>query len=467
MTDERLDLDSGQTAPAATGWAALLHRDLLPAVLVLSGGVALYAMNLYFTAALMPSVVASIGGAEYFAWAATGYLVVAVVATMLVGRTLERFGARRSYLAGFVLFGLGTVASAASPSMVVFVAGRGLQGAGAGLLIGLGYAVIRTTLPAHTWTQASSLVSAMFALGALVGPALGGIFAELELWRASYVVLAVVSALLALIATRALPAHTASPRRGDPLPLRSFVALTLAAALLSISSTTEGGRAVVLVVAGLATLVAFLLIDARATHSVLPRITYLAGGRLKWVYLTVAALSAGVMVENFVPLFGQQLAGMTPVWAGFLGAVMSIGWSAAQVFSAGAGPAAARRLVLLSPWLVAAGLAGYGLLQTAGAGAGSIALWAGFLLLAGIGVGIAFPHLTVAAMSSTPDPGEGARAAAAVSTTQLIAYTLTSAVAGNLLALGSEAVDAARWVILGLAVLVAVGVVGSRRALPR
>ncbi|MFI5623320.1 hypothetical protein ACIA03_07625 [Nocardioides sp. NPDC051685] len=72
-----------------------------------------------------------------------------MVATMLVSWSLDRYGARHSYLLAFALFGLGTLVSALSPTMLVFVGGQAFQGAGEGLLIGLGFAVIRSTLPAE------------------------------------------------------------------------------------------------------------------------------------------------------------------------------------------------------------------------------------------------------------------------------------------------------------------------------
>ena len=88
-----------------------------------------------------------------------------------------------------------------------------------------------------------------------------------------------------------------------------------------------------------------------------------------------------------------------------------------------------------------------------------VVLWVVMLLIAGIGIGLAFPHLSVAAMSSSDDETEGAKAAAAVSTTQLIAFTLTSAIAGNL-ALGSASqLAAARWLVLGIAALTVIGTV--------
>lgn len=109
--------------------------------------------------------------------------------------------------------------------------------------------------------------------------------------------------------------------------------------------------------------------------------------------------------------------------------------------------------------LLTFGLVAYGLLQVTDASALTVVLWVVVLLIAGVGIGLAFPHLSVAAMSSSDDEVEGAKAAAAVSTTQLIAFTLTSAIAGNLLVLGGASdLTAARWLILGIAVITLVGI---------
>ncbi len=94
-----------------------------------------------------------------------------------------------------------------------------------------------------------------------------------------------------------------------------------------------------------------------------------------------------------------------------------------------------------------------------GADIGMVLIWAAVLALAGVGIGLAWPLLGVAAMSSTHDPAEGGKAAAAITITQLIAFSITSALAGTLMAAGGEsAVDSARYVTLGIALLTLLGI---------
>jgi MFS family permease len=457
---------AGSADPANTpaahldGWSDLLSGRHLAIVLVMASGVLLYAMNLYFTAALMPSIVADIGGQQYYAWVTTAFVISAIVASLFVSRILDWKGPALAYVTAFVVFALGAAANAASPTMELLIIGRVVQGLGGGLLAGLGYAVIRAALPERHWARATGVVSAMWGLGTLFGPALGGLFAEFGLWRWSYGALAVVSLLFGIIAQRAFGRMAGSGHR-SPVPVASLIPLVLATIAISLSAIVPiGWPTLAMVGIGLVLLWLFVIVERRAKETILPHITYRRGNSLKWVYLTVAALSAGVMVENFIPLFGQQLAGLSPLIAGFLGAVLSLAWVIAQLFVVSVkSESGRRRAIRVGPLLLTAGLIAYGLLQVSGADIAMVLFWATVLALAGIGIGLAWPLLGVAAMSSTHDPAEGGKAAAAITITQLIAFSITSALAGTLMAAGGEsAVDSARYVTLGIALLTLLGI---------
>ena len=93
--------------------------------------------------------------------------------------------------------------------MELMLVGRTVQGAAGGLLAGLGYAVISTALPSWLWTKASALVSAMWGVGTLVGPAAGGLFAQFGSWRWAFGVLVVMTAGISAL----VPVRAAGPPR--------------------------------------------------------------------------------------------------------------------------------------------------------------------------------------------------------------------------------------------------------------
>ena len=131
---------------------------------------------------------------------------------------------------------MGSVVCAVAPTMEFLLVGRMVQGAAGGLLAGLGYAVINSALPQSLWTKASALVSAMWGVGTLVGPAAGGLFAQFGSWRWAFGVLAILTAAMAVLVPFALPARAADAERDDrPHRIPVWSLLLLGAAALSVS----------------------------------------------------------------------------------------------------------------------------------------------------------------------------------------------------------------------------------------
>lgn len=448
-------------ADSPTGtWRELFSAEHATASLVLAGGIAVFAMNTFVTAALLPSTIADIGGQEYFAWVTTAFLVTSVLASMLVARLLGTLGAARSYLLAFLLFSAGSLGAALSPSMELLVVSRLIQGLGGGLLAGLGYSVIRDALPRRLWTRATGLVSAMWGLGTLIGPALGGAFAQLGFWRGAFVLLALVGVVLGLMAVRGLPQEVPGGRDFGRLPIMSLVLLVLAATAFSVAAVVPTGWPTLLaLLAGIVLIVGFVLVDRSSTSPVLPHITYARGNPLKWIYLVLGILSSAAMVEIFLPKFGQDLIGMPPLLAAVFGVTMSVGWSFVQLFSASVDdPRIGRRLMTLGPILLTLGLAIYAATQFVDEP--WIAwVWALSLVLAGSGIGAAFPHLNVAAMSSSDDPVEGSKAAAGLGTAELISNAIASALVGVLVSIGGPGASGAMAMGTGIAVLGAFGII--------
>ena len=454
------------TEPTTGTWRQLLSARYLGTATVLAGGVALYATNVYLTTSLLPTAIDQIGGQRYYAWTATVFLIASVISSMLVSNVLAARGPRGAYLIGLTIFALGTVACALSPTMELLLVGRTIQGTGGGLLAGLGYAVINTALPQHLWTRGAALVSAMWGVGTFAGPAIGGIFAQFGAWRMAFGVLVVAALAVAALVPKALPARTNETTKASPVPALSLTLLTTAALVVSAAGVmSDLTTTAVMVLAGVLLLVAFVAADRRAPHGVLPPSTFSASS-LKWVYLTIVVLAVASTVETFIPLFGQRLAGLAPLAAGFLGAALALGWTLGEIPSASAtAPHIVRRIVIGGPILVAAGLCTMAALLTDRTGSGAIAVWAVGLMVAGVGIGIAWPHLAVGAMTSVTEPGEGARASAAINTVQLIANAFGAALAGALVNLGEPStLRSAQLLLFTFAALALIGVTAALRS---
>lgn len=457
---------TSQTTASSGTWRELLGSRYAPIASVLAGGVLLEASNVYLTTSLLPTIVGEIGGAEFYAWTMMTFLLASVISSMLVSRILTQQGAVRAYLLALGLFALGSLLCAASPWMSALLFGRAVQGLGGGLLAGLGYALIQRALPERLWARGAALVSAMWGVGNIIGPVVGGIFAQLDAWRVTFIGLAVVSGLIGIVVVRALP-RTARGRASDSIPWTSLVLLSGGVAAVGVASVVPAGlgTAVALIV-GVTLGLWFLRQEKRGSRGILPRVTFLAGSSLGWVYVTVAVLAFAIGTEAFIPLFGQEIGGLAPFVAGLLGAALSLGWSITQVFTANASGIRSRRaLIITGPLVVAIGLAAYGLLQHQGPSTLVVVLWFLTLFIAGAGIGLGFPHLTVAALGSTSGEEEGAKAAAAVNTVFIIASAFSAAMAGVLVNLAMpDIVASARLLMLVFAGVTVLGVFIARGA---
>jgi len=447
-------------------WRELLGAKHVGTSVVLAGGVALYATNEFLTISLLPNTVAEIGGSRLYAWVTTLYLVGSVAAATMVNPMLLRVGPRSSYLMGLALFGVSSLVCGMAPNMEILIAARALQGVAGGLLAGLGYAVINAALPRSLWTRASALVSAMWGVATVVGPATGGLFAQFGLWRWAFVAMAVLTVLMAMLVPIALAADRVDPSVAAPamkVPVWSLVLIGAAALAISVAQIPHNFLATVgLLAAGVVLVGLFVIVDWRMRAAVLPPSVF-GPGPLKWIYLTMAVLMIGAMVDTYVPLFGQRLAHLTPMAAGFLGAALAVGWSVSEIVSASVeNPRTIGRVIAAAPVVVAAGLALGAVTQRQDATVGSVALWTIALAVAGIGIGMAWPHLSVRAMDSVNDPAEGSAAAAAINTVQVISAAFGAGLAGVVVNM-TEGGDvlAARWLFTVFTALSAVGVVAS------
>jgi MFS family permease len=461
--------EATSTTETVGSWRVLLGPRYLGTSTLLAGGVALYAINEFLTVSLLPSAVADIGGERLYAWVTTLYLVGSVVAATTVNAALLRVGARSSYLLGLAVFGIGSVLCAAAPSMAALLAGRTLQGAAGGLLAGLGYAVINSALPQSLWTRASALVSAMWGVATLVGPAVGGVFAQFGLWRWAFGAMAMLTAAMAVLVPMVLPAGRGDQSDAAPvlkIPVWSLLLLGAAALAVSVAEVPHNSVATTgLLAAGVLLVAVFVVVDRRVSLAVLPPSAF-GSGPLKWIYLTEALLMAAAMVDMYVPFFGQRLAHLNPLAAGFLGAALAVGWTVSEIVSASL---SSRRViaavVAAAPLLMAAGLGLGAATQVDHASAALVALWALALMISGTGIGAAWPHLSAWAMQSVDDANEGETAAAAINTVQLISGAFGAGLAGVVVnSVEGGAAMAARWLFALFAALGAVGVVASHRA---
>ena len=419
--------------PANTGWAALLSGANGVRSLALAGGVILHAVNVYIATTILPSVVRDIGGIDYYAWNTTLFVAASILGSALSARLLARTGPRGAYISASLVFAAGALICGLAQSMPVMLLGRFIQGLGGGFLFALSYAMIRLVFDESLWPRAMALISGMWGVATLVGPAIGGIFAGFGVWRAAFWSLIPVAALFALLAATVLPGRSADRAPGSPLALAQLLFLTAAVLAVSAGSVSPELSHNILGL-GAAVILTALLIrsERRARHRLLPDGAFRISTALGALYATMSLLAVAVTSgEIFVPLFLQVLHHQSALVAGYLAALMGAGWTLGSVASSGASGAGIRRAILAGPILGLVGMLMLAVLMGSPSSGDWLAVMPICLALVaiGLGVGLAWPHLLTRVFQAAP-AGEQDLTSASITTVQLFATALGAALAG-------------------------------------
>lgn len=444
------------------GFSALFARDRAAHTVMLQLGIALHAMDAFLVAAVMPTVVADIGGVRFYAWVSMLYMVGSVMGSASAGALHALLGPRVAVLAGGAVFMGGSLACAAAPSMAVLVGTRFVQGAGGGLLVALAMSLIGTLYPPTLRKRMLAATSLVWAFAALVGPALGGLAAELGHWRAAFAVnVPALTAFLYLAARHVHLPHNAGTRPAFP----AGRVLLLGAAVLAVAAAGQLRAplpALGLIGTGAALVGLALHRDARAAHVILPPSGRTLRSGVGISYLMLALISAThVMVGVFIPLLMQQVYGLRPLVAGYFGSVLALGWTSASLLTSGWHGRRERWALVGGPVLMSTAVAAL----AAGQGHLPPLAMAACIAALGLGVGSVSVHLIARAMALAT-PGEETATSTAIPLVRgmgmafgAAAAGATAAAAGLRSALTPDDVAAALAAVYALALLAPLGMV--------
>jgi len=410
----------------------LFSPRLLPATLMLGGGVTLYAVESYITATIAPSIVRDIGGLELFSWMTTLFVAAGVLGSITVATRPKGMGLRAVYIAAALTFGIGSLACAIAPTMPVLLIGRAVQGYGSGMLSGLAYAFIRFIYPEPLWRRASTLYAAIWGVATVLGPTLGGLFAAGGAWREAFIVLVPLAVLMALSARRLLP-DVADDRIDTRTPLIQIILLLAAVLFVSIAGTIEHGPYKVVLITVSIILVAMMVMTERKSEvRLLPYGAVVLGNPISRLYLTIFTLMLVLTSDIYIPYFLQTLHGVTPLISGYLVALVALGWTIAAFFSASFSGKRAAIAIIAGCILETAATASLIPLLATATPFSRLAEFAPAVIamfLMGFGVGLGWAHL-VTRIIGIARRTEQDKASAAISMTQSLGGAFGAAVAG-------------------------------------
>jgi MFS family permease len=302
---------------------------------------------------------------------------------------------------GIGVFVLGSLLCGVAWSMPALIVARAIQGLGAGAVQPMAITMVGDLYTVEERSRVQGYVASVWGIAAVVGPALGGLFAQYLTWRWIFLINLPLAAIAVWMLARHF--HERIERRSHRMDYAGAVLLTLGCSLV-IFGLLEGGVAwgwtsaasIVIFVAGVVLLGAFVAAERRAEEPILPLWVFghrtLNGGNL--TALAVGALMMGL--SSYVPTYVQGVLGTGPVVAGFALAALTIGWPLAATFSGRLYMRIGfRDTALIGTAIVVVGAVLCGLL-----GAGST-VWAvaGASFVVGVGLGLSSSPTVVAVQS--------------------------------------------------------------------
>lgn len=342
----------------------------------------------------------------------TVYVLFNLVGAPLMAKLSDRHGRRVIYLLDVALFALGSLLVATAPAFPLVVAGRAIQGFGAGGIFPVASALIGDRFPPERQGRALGLLGAVFGLAFLVGPVLAGILLHAATWHWLFLVNLPVAALVLLWGARLLPAGAPAARQPFDAPGLVALAAILAGLAGGISSLDTAHvaeslahpRTWAFLSLALVSVPVFWQLERRAADPVV-RPTLLARRQILLACALAFGAGLGETVIVYLPTLATASLGVTASRASFLLLPIVL---AMTVGSPSVGRAlehtGTRALVVTGLAILVAGLAWF----ATGAGTVSGFIWAGALLGLGLS-GLLGAPLRFILLNEAP-PGERAAA---------------------------------------------------------
>jgi MFS family permease len=428
------------------------HRLLLVGVVCLITVVAVESMAI---STVMPVVEADLGGLSLYGWVFSGFYLGTLTGVVLGGRAADRVAPVVPMGVGIAVFLVGLVVGGLAPTMEVLVAGRVLQGLGAGVVPAVAYVCVGRGFPEALRPKVFAVMSTAWVVPSLLSPLAASEVAESIGWRWVFLGLVPVTVVVALLGVPSvLTVHTPPPEPDRPLaPLRSVFVITAGAALVLAGLGMERlWLGVPLAALGVA-------VGLPAFRALTPPGTLRARGALPAAVATRGVLTCAFFAADaFVSLAMTSVRGTTTRSAGIVLAVASLSWTAGSWTQARLSPRRApRQLVRAGGCALALGTTTMALALSS---AVPVQLWLLAGAFAGLGMGLAYPQLSVVTLAEA-EPGREGAATSSLQMSDILGVALGTGLAGVVVSVGDRLGAVPRTpltAVFVLATLVAFGV---------
>lgn len=358
----------------------------------------------------LPSIQSGLGGTiAGLQWIGAGYTLTFACLLLAGGTLSDRHRPRAIFIAGLVIFGLGSLACGISPGLLALNVARIVQGGGAALIVPATLALLREAYPdRHARAKAIAIYAASGGIAQVSGPVLGGILVATLGWPAIFFVNLPIGIVVLIVALSRIPRSSTFQRRSLDLPGQCAVILwllSLAAALIQGGQWGWTSMPVILCFGvSMVALAAFVTIERRTAEPMVPLQIF---GQIRTAALLVIAIILGFAYFGLffvLAIFFQDGWGATPIMAGLAFLPMTIGVTTANLTIGPRVGWIGSRI----PMLIGHALCAVGYLALSRIDGATPYLWIGILFaMIGVGGGLIVPAMTAAMLDAVPSDRNG------------------------------------------------------------
>ncbi|MBF6612893.1 MAG: DHA2 family efflux MFS transporter permease subunit [Chloroflexi bacterium] len=370
-------------------------------------GILLAALDQTVVGPAMPKIIGDLNGFEHYTWVFTIYLLTSTVSVPIFGKLSDMYGRKWFYVAGITVFLLGSVLSGLSADILQLIAFRGLQGLGAGIITANAFAIIADIIPPANRGKWQGAFGAIFGLSSVIGPTIGGYLTDNVGWRWVFYVNVPIGLIALLVLITTFPAGTTHTAKkiidwwGAATLVAGLTPLLLALSLGGTPGWDWGSTNIIaLFVVAAVFIAAFIFVETRAKEPILPLDLFkerIFSVSVITVFLTGVGLFGAVL---YIPLFIQAIQGDSATSSGNTITPMTI---AIVISSIVTGQVISRTGKYRIVGVIGMGLVTIGmfLLYTMNMGTQRYITIA-YMLVLGLGLGVAFPMYTLVVQNAFP-----------------------------------------------------------------
>jgi EmrB/QacA subfamily drug resistance transporter len=404
---------SGPPAPAETLESGMTHRQVLEAMSGLLLGLFVAILSSTVVSAALPRIITDLGGGQSsYTWVITAALLALTVSTPIWGKLADLFDRKLLVQTGLVIYVTGSILAGLSQSTTWLIACRVIQGIGVGGLTALVQVILSDLVSPRERGRYSGYLGAVFGLGTVAGPLLGGVITDGLGWRWCFYIGVPFAIAAFVVLQRTL--HLRRRRREVSIDYAGALLIGGGVSSLLIWVSLAGQQfdcgswqTAALVALGIVLCAAAVAVERRVREPLVP--LRLFSDRTV-VLAVIASVAVGIAMFGttvFLSQYMQIARGASPTEAGLLSIPMVVGLfvASAVVGRVISRTGRYRRYMLAGTLLITAGL---GLVGTMDERTSLVEISA-FMLVLGAGLGMVMQNLVLVVQNAVPmhDLGAG------------------------------------------------------------